>query len=112
MAGSNLHTFTDTNFNLEVLGAKGLVLVDFWAEWCGPCKALAPIVEQLSGDYSGRVKVGKLDVDENQATMTKYMVRGIPTLILFKDGQVAEQIVGFRPKVEFTRVLDKHLVGA
>ena len=112
MAGSNLHTFTDTNFNLEVLGAKGLVLVDFWAEWCGPCRALAPIVEQLSGDYSGRVKVGKLDVDENQATMTKYQVRGIPTLILFKDGQVAEQIVGFRPKAEFTRVLDKHLVGA
>jgi len=112
MAGTNLVTLTDSNFDTEVLKTKGLVLVDFWAEWCGPCKSLAPIVEQLSTDYRGRVKVGKLDVDENQATMMKYMIRSIPTLILFKEGQVAEQIVGYRPKAEFTRVLDKYLVGA
>ncbi len=87
-------TITDQNFETEVLKSTQPVLIDFWAVWCGPCRAIAPIVEQLAGEYDGKVKIGKLDVDENPDTAVKYGVRSIPTLLLFKNGQVVDTIIG------------------
>lgn len=87
-------TITDQNFETEVLKSDLPVLIDFWAVWCGPCRAIAPIVEQLAGEYEGKVKIGKLDVDENPDTAVKYGVRSIPTLLLFKNGQVVDTIIG------------------
>ncbi len=87
-------TLTDANFEDEVLGADQPVLVDFWATWCGPCRAIAPTIEALAEDFEGRAKVGKLDVDDNPQTAMNYNVRSIPTLLFFKDGQVEEQLVG------------------
>lgn len=87
-------TITDQNFETEVLKSSQPVLIDFWAVWCGPCRAIAPIVEQLAGEYDGKVKIGKLDVDENPDTAVKYGVRSIPTLLLFKNGQVVDTIIG------------------
>lgn len=87
-------TITDQNFETEVLKSSQPVLIDFWAVWCGPCRAIAPIVEQLAGEYDGKVKIGKLDVDENPETAVKYGVRSIPTLLLFKNGQVVDTIIG------------------
>ena len=89
---------TDGTFDTEVLGASGPVLVDFWAEWCGPCKMIAPALDELADDLGGRVTVAKLNIDENPQTPTKYNVRGIPTLILFKNGQVAATKIGALPK--------------
>ncbi|MBK9239234.1 MAG: thioredoxin [Acidobacteria bacterium] len=109
MASDKVTTFTDDNFDTNVLQASTPVLVDFWAEWCGPCRALGPTIDALAGDYAGRVSVGKLNVDENPGITVKYMVRGIPTVMLFKGGQVVEQIVGVADKAEFKKVLDKHL---
>ncbi|MBT8377889.1 MAG: thioredoxin [Ignavibacteria bacterium] len=89
---------TDDNFESEVLKSDTPVLIDFWAVWCGPCKIIAPIVEELAQEYDGKIKVGKLDVDSNQQTSIKYGVRSIPTLLLFKDGNVKETIIGAVPK--------------
>lgn len=105
----NLTQYTDSNWDSEVLKSDQPVLVDFWAEWCGPCHALAPTVSAIADSYSGRMKVGKLNVDENEKTAFKYGVRSIPTLILFKEGQVKEVLIGNRPKGEILQVLDKHV---
>ncbi|AFZ68517.1 thioredoxin [Deinococcus peraridilitoris] len=98
---------TDTNFKNEI--ESGLTLVDFWAPWCGPCRMIAPVVEELASQYEGRVKVGKVNVDDNQGTAMQYRVMSIPTLILFKDGQPVEGVVGAQPKRSFEKLLDKHL---
>jgi len=90
--------FTDDNFDSEVLKSDKPVLVDFWATWCGPCKMIAPIVEELAGEFEGKVKIGKVDVDNNQQVSIKYGVRSIPTLLIFKDGQIKDTIIGAVPK--------------
>jgi thioredoxin 1 len=109
MAGDGVHTFTDGNFDADVLKSGAPVLVDFWAEWCGPCKRLAPTIDALAGDYAGKVTIGKLNVDENPNTPGKYNVRGIPALLLFKDGQLVDQVVGLQPKENIKEVIDRHL---
>ena len=107
MASDKLKTLTDGNFDQEI--KNGVVLVDFWAEWCGPCRRIAPIVEQLAGEYDGRATIGKLNVDENPGVPGRFMIRGIPTLLLFKDGQLAETLVGLAPKEDIARLIDKHV---
>ncbi len=102
-------TLTEANFREEVLGAIAPVMVDFWADWCGPCKALGPIVEELAGDYDGRAKFGKVNVDEQQALATQYGIRAIPTILIFKAGDVVEQVVGLRSKRDLKANLDKYL---
>jgi thioredoxin 1 len=103
--------FTDSNFETEVLKSSEPVLVDFWAVWCGPCRIIAPIVEELAGEYQGKAKIGKLDVDNNPMVAAQYGIRSIPTLLLFKDGQVVEQIVGAVPKSALERVLNNHITA-
>jgi thioredoxin 1 len=100
---------TDSSFETEVLKSTLPVLIDFWAIWCGPCRMVSPIVEELAGEYSGKLKVGKVDVDSNPATAMQYGIRSIPTLLLFKDGQVIEQIVGAVPKRVIVDKLSRHL---
>jgi len=107
MASDKLKTLTDSNFDHEI--KQGVVLVDFWAEWCGPCRRIAPIVEQLAGEYDGRATIAKLNVDENPNVPGRFMIRGIPTLLLFKNGQLAETIVGLAPREDIARLLDKHV---
>ena len=101
--------FTDANFNAEVLESTQPVLVDFWAPWCGPCRAIGPIVEELAAEYAGRLKVSRVNVDDNPHTPGQYQVRGIPNLILFKDGQVQEQIVGAVPKAQLMQAIQNVL---
>jgi len=107
MASDKVKTFTDADFGDSV--KQGLVLVDFWAEWCAPCRRLAPTVDQLADDYSGRLTVAKMNVDENPMTPSNFMIRGIPTLLLFRDGELKETIVGLADKSELARMIDKHL---
>jgi thioredoxin 1 len=109
MASDKLRTLTDSNFDQEI--KDGVVLVDFWAEWCGPCRRIAPIVEELAGQYDGRATVGKLNVDENPNVPGRFMIRGIPTLLLFKNGQLADTLVGLAPKEDIARMIDRHLQG-
>jgi len=109
MAGQYVTEVNDANFEQDVLKSDQPVLVDFWAAWCGPCRALAPIVDQVAETYNGRLKVMKMDVDRNTATPGKYGIRGIPALLIFKDGKVAEQIVGFVPKETIEQSITKVL---
>ena len=111
MAGNGILEVTDANFDQDVLKSDQPVLVDFWAAWCGPCRALAPIVDELAKDYTGKIKVGKMDVDSNSATPMRYGVRGIPTLLVFKGGQVKEQIVGYVPKETIQKAIEPQGVG-
>ena len=108
MAANLLHV-TDQTFDQEVLQANQPVLVDFWAAWCGPCRMIAPTVEALANEYSGRARVAKMNVDENQATPAHYNIRGIPTLLLFKDGQVREQLVGAASRDVIENLIKKYL---
>ena len=108
MASTTVLEVTDANFDQEVLKSDQPVLIDFWAVWCGPCKALAPIVDEVAQSYSGKVKVAKMNVDQNPGTPGRYGIRGIPTLLLFKGGQVKEQIVGYVPKETIEKAIDKH----
>jgi len=103
----NLCHVTDGDFEQEILKSEVPVLVDFWAAWCGPCRTVGPVVEELADEYAGKVKVAKLDVDANKQTPTKYGVRGIPTLMLFKSGEVVDQIVGAVPKSRIQELLNK-----
>jgi thioredoxin 1 len=107
MASDKVKTFTDGNFDQET--KAGVVLVDFWAEWCGPCRSLAPTVDALAGEFDGRMTVAKLNVDENPNVPSRFMIRGIPTLLIFKDGQIAETLVGLASKEDISKLIEKHL---
>lgn len=109
MASDAIMEVTDANFDQVVLQSDVPVMIDFWAAWCGPCRALAPIIDEVAKAYEGKIKVAKMDVDKNSATPQRYGVRGIPTLLVFKGGQVKEQIVGFVPKESIEKALDKNL---
>jgi thioredoxin 1 len=106
MASENVKEFTDQNFQEEVLQSSQPVLVDFWAEWCSPCRALAPTIDKIARDYAGRVKVGKVDTDVNRETALQYRIESIPTVILFKNGQVAQKFVGLRREADYKQALD------
>jgi thioredoxin 1 len=102
-------TLTDDNFQAEVLSSDKPVLVDFWAEWCGPCKMIAPVVEELAKEYDGTLKVGKMDVDANQKVSMQFGIRSIPTLLIFKGGRVVDQVIGAVPKRALADKISKHL---
>jgi thioredoxin 1 len=109
MAGANVKEFSDQNFETEVLKSDVPVLVDFWAEWCMPCKMLTPTIEKLADAYAGKVKVGKIDTDSNRDVSIKYGISAIPTVILFKNGQVAQKFVGLRQERDFKEALDANV---
>jgi thioredoxin 1 len=109
MASENVVTMSDGAFDAEVLKSEKPALVDFWAEWCQPCKVLAPTIEELANEFEGKVVVGKLNVDDNPETATKYGIRGIPTLLLFKNGEVAQQMVGVKSKAEIKKLIEESL---
>ena len=105
---ANLVEFTDSNFETEALKADQPVLVDFWAPWCGPCRMVGPIIEELAGSYSGKVKVGKLNTDDNPNVASRYGIMSIPTILLFKNGEIVDRIVGAVPKKDFEKMLITH----
>ncbi|MDT8364127.1 MAG: thioredoxin TrxA [Nitrosomonas sp.] len=105
----HVHHITDASFEKEVLESTTPVLVDYWAEWCGPCKMIAPILDEIAGEYADQIKVVKLNIDENQATPPKYGIRGIPTLMLFKNGNIEATKVGALSKSQLTAFIDSHL---
>jgi len=109
MASDKVKTFTDSNFDEEV--KTGVVLIDFWAEWCGPCRRLTPTVEALATEYDGRATVAKMNVDENPNIPGRFMIRGIPTMLIFKNGELADQIVGLAAKEEIAKKLDQQLLA-
>ncbi|HTL13368.1 MAG TPA: thioredoxin [Bdellovibrionota bacterium] len=105
----NVFQATDTNFESDVLGGEGLSLVDFWAEWCGPCRMLAPTIEAIAGQYDGKLKVFKMNVDENPNTPAQFNIRGIPTVIFFKGGKAVDQLIGNQPKEAFIQAIEKQM---
>jgi thioredoxin 1 len=107
MASPLISALTQDNFEKEVIQSATPVLVDFWAEWCGPCKMIAPLLDELADEYDGKIKIGKVNIDEQQALATKYGIRAIPTLLLIKNGQVAEQMVGAKSKRDLKASLDR-----
>jgi thioredoxin 1 len=109
MAGNGILTLTDDNFDEQIKKVSGPVLVDFWAAWCGPCKMIAPSLEQLAGEMAGRATVAKVNVDENGDVANRFGIRSIPTLMIFKEGRVVDQIVGALPKEQIRRMVEKHL---
>lgn len=109
MAGATTVAVTDSSFQAEVEQHKGLAIVDFWAEWCGPCRVIAPVLEQLAGEYEGKLKVTKLDVDANQQTAMRFNVRSIPTLLFFKDGRHVDTVVGAVPKAHLAGKIAQHI---
>jgi thioredoxin 1 len=109
MAGVGVFEFTDANFDQEVLKSEQPVLVDFWAGWCGPCKMIAPYVDGVAAQYAGKIKVGKVNVDQNGATPSRYGIRGIPALLFFKGGKVADQIIGYVPQEAIVEKVERLL---
>ena len=107
MASPNIVVLTGENFTKEVLESSGPILVDFWAEWCGPCKMIAPILDELADEYAGRVRIGKVNIDQHQDLATQYGIQSIPTLLLFHKGQVTEQVVGLRSKRDLKTKFDR-----
>jgi thioredoxin 1 len=108
MASEKVQTLTDSNFE-QTVNQQTPVLVDFWAEWCGPCRRMAPTVDELAGDYDGKVVVAKMNVDENPSTPMRFSIRGIPTLLLFKGGEIVEQVVGLADKDSLKKLIDRHV---
>ena len=108
MAGDKVLTFTDGAFDADVINSQQPVLVDFWAEWCGPCRQMGPTIDTIASEYEGKAKVGKLNIDDNNQTTARYRVQGIPTLLLFKGGKVVEQRVGTMGKADLQKMLDAH----
>jgi thioredoxin 1 len=109
MAGSNVQTFTDANFQTEVINSAAPVLVDFWAPWCGPCKMIAPTIDALATEYDGKIRVGKVNTDDNPQTASSFNISAIPTVLLFKGGQIVDKFVGVVQKDKLTNSLNSHL---